>query len=208
MSGREFLEWVEQHFGRFPNVREWVYSFNDAKPPTPVTILAGWLEVLEDIEKVDAFSASRRMAADLTLRPDTPQDTAAFVLQVANEEKHKRIALEKDAAYDQPLLPGTKSEAGDQFFGHLNWAFTRDKRPRRIDCFHCKDRGLLRLSYLRNGEPFTGIAACVCEAGTEQYKNNAHMNRYQPDRGVAATDIWDNPYDGSPPAIEDAEGVA
>jgi len=203
MTREDFNLWLGLHIQTFPDVNTWLVSFENAKAGDPSTngILSVWSSTLKDAEYVDVVAATKRMSKDLTLRPHTPQDTAAFILTVAMNERGKRIARERDATYDQVMLPGTETRPED-FYGHLDWAFTKNGRPRRLLCFKCKDRGRLMVVRMRDGKEHKSIAACTCKRGDEIASNGTVGCQYRP--GTFDDDVFDifgNPFDGSKPEV-------
>lgn len=205
MTREDFNRWLGLYIQVFPDVNTWLVSFENAKAGDPNTdvILDVWGKTLAEVEYADAIAATERMSKDLSLRPHTPQDTAAFVLTVATNERSKRLARERDATYDQVLLPGTETRPED-FYGHLDWAFTKNGRPRRLLCFKCKDQGQLRVFWERDGKKRDGVAACVCERGAEEAIRMAGYigPQYREGTpGVEAFDMWHNPFNGSKPEV-------
>ena len=77
MTPDEFDEWLEHHFGVFPNCRKWFSDLNtdDRKIQTAV-----WVEILEPVDLVYALTASKVLFED---PPDTYGEHPRRVLRIA-----------------------------------------------------------------------------------------------------------------------------
>jgi hypothetical protein len=66
----------------------------------------------------------------------------------------------------------------------------------RFECRYCKDRGLVRVRWQRNGEQHQGIMACVCDLGKKKHAKGVTKAEWYPGRpGLQAEDVFGNPCD-------------
>jgi hypothetical protein len=134
----EYDKWSVAYRNAFPSVNSWLNGYNSKNPDDVVTaarIEAIWFKTLSGTDLRDAMMATEYMTRNIEVRPDTFDDTAAYVAAQASKHKHQRLVAE-DARTSQERREALSVAPVDtweppEIYRHAQgqWCYTSTEKP-------------------------------------------------------------------------------